>query len=110
MQARPYDSLESAKLDADQFVRCPDVFARKAPVPAQWGIEAKVVSAIVVKGNPPAQKHTLELNVAVSGDASKIRLWDEECTRTFALADADDHVSKSVGRRYAAMRKAGANG
>ena len=103
-QTRPYDSMENAKVDADQFVRFPDVFARKAPVPAQWGIKAKVVKASVLKGNPPEVKHQLVLTIEVSGPAEKVIAWDQECSKAFTLLKGGDHVSKQMGVRYLAIK------
>ena len=67
VQTRPYNSMETARIDADQYLRFPEVFARKAPVPAQWGIKAVVKQASVTKGNPPEVKHQLMLTLDVSG-------------------------------------------
>ena len=100
LQTRPYDSMENAKVDADQYVRFPDVFARKAPVPAQWGIKAKVIKASVLKGNPPEYKHQLVLTLEVEGPAEKVVAWDQECSKSFNVLKGSDHISKQMGERY----------
>ena len=99
-QVRPYDSMEHAKVDADQYVRIPEVFARKAPVPAQWGVKAKVLLADVVKGNPPEVKHQLVLTLEVSGPIEKVLIWDQECSKAFNIGKGSDHISKQMGDRY----------
>lgn len=98
-QARPYDSLATARIDADQFVRLPDVFAHKAPQPAQWGVQAVVKKASIVTGNPPTVKHQLVLEIEVRGPADKVLLWDQECTKTYTLAK-NESVSQTMGLRY----------
>lgn len=108
-QTRPYDSLENATVDADQFVRFPDVFARKAPIPAQWGVKARVTKASVLKGNPPEVKHQLVLSIGLEGPVEKVVAWDQECRKTFNVMKGSDHVSKQMGARYMAA-KGGRNG
>ena len=98
-QARPYDSLSAARLDADQFVRLPDVVAHQAPQPAQWGVQAVVKNASIITGNPPTVKHQLVLEIEVRGPADKVLLWDQECTKTYTLAK-NESVSQTLGLRY----------
>lgn len=105
-QTRPYSSMETAKQDADQFVRLPEVFARKAPIPAQWGLKVTVLTAHVIKGNPPEVKHQLVLNLEVQGTAEKVIAWDQECSMAFVVLKGGDHISKEMGTRYLALKAA----
>ena len=103
-QTRPHDSLATARLDADQYVRLPEVFAHKAPQPAQWGVQAVVKKASIVTGNPPTVKHQLVLEIEVRGPVDKVLLWDQECTKMFTLAKHES-LSQTMGLRYMRTRK-----
>ena len=99
VQTRYYGSMETIRVDADQFVRMPDVFNGKEPRPGSWAVRARVVKAEQEKGSPPAEPHRLVLSIEVEGEDRKIAEWHKACEKKFGL-NTSEHISKEMGRSY----------